>query len=436
MNRTIKYLLLFATALVAQTGRAQTAGKGIKFFDGTLKEALALAQKQNKPVFVDFYAVWCVPCKRMAKQVFTIDSVGDYFNERFVSVQVDAEKADDVAKQYNVQAFPTLGFLKPDGKAISITVGAMDAAALMEAARVAAGEAEGFEQLYAQYKADDANLDTQRRLLLKAPTFLAAQEGMEAEKWVTRITRIYNKYIAAKMGPALINKDDYLIMYNLGGGSRDDKLRIIDFISANLDAWVKVVGKPAAYYVVEGNDDIMEQMAKDGDAKYAERVEKVRTDYKAAYDMVGTDAIAPYDRAKLYADAIYHLYKSKDVPRYVTAMTTLFQKLGDKARPADYGKAAQQLYYAAGSKLTPAQHRQAIEWVERALKDEKVVMSRVNYLVMLGDSHRELKEYAKAREYYNQGYAESLQMANMEDAQALVQMTIQRKLSALELLEK
>ena len=91
------------------------------------------------------------------------------------------------------------------------------------------------------------------------------------------------------MGPALINKDDYLIMYNLGGGSRDDKLRIIDFISANLDAWVKVVGKPAAYYVVEGNDDIMEQMAKDGDAKYAERVEKVRTDYKAAYDMVGTE---------------------------------------------------------------------------------------------------------------------------------------------------
>ena len=74
--------------------------------------------------------------------------------------------------------------------------------------------------------------------------------------------------------------------------------------------------------------------------------------------------------------------------------------------------------------------------MERALKDEKVVMSRVNYLVMLGDSHRELKEYAKAREYYNQGYAESLQMANMEDAQALVQMTIQRKLSALELLEK
>ena len=197
--------------LVAQTGRAQTAGKGIKFFDGTLKEALAEAQKQNKPVFVDFYAVWCVPCKRMAKQVFTIDSVGDYFNERFVSVQVDAEKADDVAKQYNIQAFPTLGFLKSDGKAISITVGAMDAASLMEAARIAAGEAEGFEQLYDQYKADDTNLDTQRRLLLKAPTFLAAQEGMEAEKWITRITKIYNKYIAAKMGPALINKDDYLI---------------------------------------------------------------------------------------------------------------------------------------------------------------------------------------------------------------------------------
>lgn len=432
----MKYMLMSAMLLMAQAAGAQTEDKGIRFFNGSLAEALAEAQRQNKPVFADFYAVWCVPCKRMAKQVFTIDSVGRYFNEHFVSVQVDAEKAADVAKQYNIQAFPTLGFLKPDGKAISINVGAMDAAALMEAAKMAAGEAVGFEQLYEQYKADNKNLALQQQLLLKAPNFLTAQEGMEAEKWVARISRIYDKYIDAKMGPALINKNDYLILYNLGGSTRAEKLRIIDFISANLDAWQKVVGRPAAYYVVEGNDEIMEEMAKSGDAKYAERVEKVRTDYREAYAVVAVEGITPYDRAKLSSDALYHLYKDKDAAQYITAMTTLFQKLGDKTTPADYGKAAQQLYYAAGARLTAPQHRRAILWVEQALKGETVVMNRVNDLVMLADSHRELKEYAKAREYYNRAYAESLQMADMAEAQALVQMTIRRKLSALELLEQ
>ena len=55
---------------------------------------------------------------------------------------------------------------------------------------------------------------------------------------------------------------------------------------------------------------------------------------------------------------------------------------------------------------------------------------------MIGDSYRHLKEYTKAREYYNQGFAESLRMANMEMAQAMVQGAIKQKLSALELLEK
>ncbi|MCY0870560.1 MAG: disulfide isomerase, partial [Firmicutes bacterium] len=102
----------------------------------------------------------------------------------------------------------------------------------------------------------------------------------------------------------------------------------------------------------------------------------------------------------------------------------------------DYGKAAQDLYMAAGKKLTPENHRQAIQWVEKALQGDDAVMERVNYLVMIGDSYRELKDYTKAREYYNQGFAESLRMEGMEMPQAMVQGAIKQKLATLELLEK
>ena len=70
------------------------------------------------------------------------------------------------------------------------------------------------------------------------------------------------------------------------------------------------------------------------------------------------------------------------------------------------------------------------------LKNEDAVMERVNYLVMIGDSYRQLKDYPKAREHYNHAYAESLRMQNMQMPQAMVQSAIKHKLSTLELLEK
>ena len=152
--------------------------------------------------------------------------------------------------------------------------------------------------------------------------------------------------------------------------------------------------------------------------------------------MIPQTGIAPYDKTVLYSDALYQLYKHKDAGSYIKAMNEMFNRLGDKASSTDFGKAAQDLYYAAGSKLTADQHRQAIQWVEKALQSEVSVMDRVNFLVMIGDSYRELKNYSKAREYYNQAYAESLQMAKQEAAQQMIQVAVMRKLSALELLEK
>ena len=395
MKKLILLLLLF----VALVAKAEDSDKGIRFFKGSFAEALVEANKQNKPLFVDFYAVWCVPCKHMAKEVFTQEEVGAYFNAHFIS---------------------------PDGKALAVNVGAMNREELLEAAKIVAGESISFEQLYDGYKKNPADLDLQQQLLLKAPNFLAAQEGMDADKWATRIQKLYKTYIAAKKGEKLINKNDYLIIYTLEGDEdKAHKQEMVDFICQHLPAWKAAVGDPAAYYVVMANDAWAEDLAKDGDLKYKDCVEKIKGAYKDAYAVVGLEAISPYDRAQLYYDALY-----------VKAMQTLLSKVGANARPTDYGKAAQDLYMAAGKKLTPENHCQAIQWVEKALQGDDAVMERVNYLVMIGDSYRELKDYTKAREYYNQGFAESLRMEGMEMPQAMVQGAIKQKLATLELLEK
>ena len=373
----------------------------------------------------------------MEKQIFTQPEVGEYFNKHFVALQLDAEKPEnvDVAKTYKVEAFPTLGILDGEGKALSINVGYMNAQELMAMAKTAVGEVKGFEQLYKEYRQNPNDLTIQQDLLTLAPQFLTTQDGMDAEKWVVRVRKIYQAYIEKKMSDnSLINRKDYVIIGYLGGDDEESTYRLVDYISNNMDAWMAAVGEPAAYYVVEKNDERMLKLVKKGDESYKTYLEKIRTDYKKAYDVIKFTSATPYDKSRDYYNALFAIYKNKDVAQYLKLMRQYLATLGADANAADYAMAAQSLYYAAGNKLSAADHEQAIEWLKMAIPSEKVLMNKINYLVMVGDSYRELKKYKEAEQYYKQAYGESLQMGELEQAQQMIQASVLHKLSTLELL--
>ena len=375
----------------------------------------------------------------MEKQIFTQPEVGEYFNKHFVAVQLDAEKPEnvDVAKTYKVEAFPTLGIFDGEGKALSINVGYMNAQELMAMAKTAVGEVKGFEQLYKEYRQNPNDLTIQQDLLTLAPQFLTTQDGMDAEKWVVRVRKIYQAYIEKKMSDnSLINRKDYIIIGYLGGDDEESTYRLVDYISKNMDAWMAAVGEPAAYYVVEKNDERMLKLVKKGDESYKTYLEKIRTDYKKAYDVIKFTSATPYDKSRDYYNALFAIYKNKDVALYLKLMRQYLATLGADANAADYAMAAQSLYYAAGNKLSAADHEQAIEWLKVAIPSEKVLMNKINYLVMVGDSYRELKKYNEAEQYYKQAYGESLQMGELEQAQQMIQASVLHKLSTLELLTR
>ncbi len=434
----MKKILLFLSLMLCFVGLKAQDGKGIKFFKGTFAEAQALAAKENKLLFVDFYAVWCGPCKKMEKYVFTDEKVGTYFAKHFVSLKIDAEKPEHVelAKKYKVESFPTLGFIRPDGQAVAITTGYLDVEELIKEARTATGDIMSFDKLYEVYKKDKNNLSLQQELLQQAPSFLSAQDGINAEKWAVRLRKLYQGYIKAKMGPDLINKTDYLIISSLGEDGDELSEQILDFMNKNLSTWIDAVGQPAAYYIIEKNDAKMEALAKEGKTRYLEYLEKVKGEYKDAYAVLPLKKVSPYDKAEKYYNALLQVYKNKDVALYLRLMNEYFSMLGEDASATDYGKAAQDLYYAAGSHLDADAHKQAIKWLEIGLNAQMDIMERLNFITMMGDSHKALKQYDLAQQKYNQAYAESLQLENMEMAQQMVQYKLKQKLTELELLRK
>ena len=51
--------------------------QGVNFRPLSYTEAIELAAKENKMVFIDFYTTWFGPCKRMSKEVFPQQEVGE-----------------------------------------------------------------------------------------------------------------------------------------------------------------------------------------------------------------------------------------------------------------------------------------------------------------------------------------------------------------------
>ena len=83
--------------------------QGVTFVDKQLDEALAMAKKEGKMVFVDCYGTYCPPCKKMLVEEFPKKEMGDYLNAGFISVKynLDKEPYKELAKRWEVSMYPT-----------------------------------------------------------------------------------------------------------------------------------------------------------------------------------------------------------------------------------------------------------------------------------------------------------------------------------------
>ena len=84
--------------------------------------------ESGKPVVIDFWAEWWIPCKKIAP---IIDELAEQYEGRVKIGKYNVEESSDVATEFGIRSIPTILFLR-DGKLVDKNVGSISKSNLEE----------------------------------------------------------------------------------------------------------------------------------------------------------------------------------------------------------------------------------------------------------------------------------------------------------------
>jgi thiol-disulfide isomerase/thioredoxin len=110
-------LVILATAVqaTAEDGRVKQMNSAIQF-GSNLDQALALAGTESKPVYLAFGAAWCPVCREMESKTLLEPPI-QAMAEEFVWVKIDIDRHVSLAREWGIEATPTIFLLDSSGNA-------------------------------------------------------------------------------------------------------------------------------------------------------------------------------------------------------------------------------------------------------------------------------------------------------------------------------
>lgn len=240
MKRIVCFMIVLTPFLVVAQGEIKMEGsvppsrQGIKWTEGvSWKEIFKRAKKENKYVFIDCYATWCGPCKAMEADVFEKKEVGEFFNERFISVRLQMDKtekdnqhvrklysvAQEISKEYGIPAYPTFLFFSPTGDLVNRASGYQQDKLFIEIAKksIQPGMKAQYMEYYsllAKYQLGKKDYKTMAGLADTAK--LLGQDDIAAA-----VSKEYIPYLLSRKKEEWMTRSNLSFMANFINGSSD-----------------------------------------------------------------------------------------------------------------------------------------------------------------------------------------------------------------------
>ncbi len=126
--RSHSCLLIIFIIAWTPIAKAQPVFESVSF-----DQACKRAGEQKKLVFIDFYTDWCAPCKVMDTTTFVDAAVVAALKARTVPIKVDADADPGLTRRFNVDGYPTMLLVKPDGTELGRILGFRSAADFLDA---------------------------------------------------------------------------------------------------------------------------------------------------------------------------------------------------------------------------------------------------------------------------------------------------------------
>lgn len=277
-------------------------GQGIEFYGGKYQDAFQLAEEQGKLVFVDAYAVWCGPCKKMAATTFKEASVGEFFNQEFINLKIDMEKGQglEFRQKYPVSAYPTLLFINGKGDVVHKATGAKDKDSIIKLAKLAMRKDDrsaDYAKLYEEGKRDyDLVLNYVKALnKVGKPSLAVSNEYIRSKPDISKAQ------MATFLFEAATDADSRIFDLMLDHRSELKSLKTEEEVVAQIEkACCKTVEKAIDYESIDLLKRAKEKMKKNAKSEYKAFEIKSDMDY---YEGIGS--VDKYlDRADTYTNKI------------------------------------------------------------------------------------------------------------------------------------